>query len=983
MTTQTFAPTGGYQFFTVPANVYSVDVDCKGAGSHTRAGGRTTGTLVVTPGQVLCLLVGVDGKQAVGTVAGAGGWPSGNGGGNGKIHSGGDGGGGYSAIRLTNSAGKLLCVAGGAAGQSGDAGVAGWGGGTNGGTGTIGTGGGNNFVEASGGTQTQAGHHGVWNGNLATAGTDGQDGVVGGAGHGATVPSTAAAGVGGGGGGGGYFPGGGGNAGITGQAGGGAGGGGSGFLGSLISGTMTGGGGNFTGGAIILTYSTSGGVGSPNAPSISTPTDGQRLKANSVIVNGTVSSSYDAQLRLQANLHKVDPVSGVTSLVGTYYSSYVAFHNGDVPKPLMVTVPLSPATQYILDIHTQDGNGVASLNYAAIGFFSNYPPNAPDLGNPPDNATFDFNDTISFSWAVNDDDGEPSGGSNLQFTDVTSGAVSTVIIGGGVLAYSTAASQFNVNQYTRWTVRTEDPEGNWGPYAVPQSFTVIGVASSPKLISPTNSSGLDVTVPETFIWQFRDLIGSNFQVRADFQYRLAGDSNDADWIILLDVATTDPQCVIPAGTFQADLDYEWEVRTYDNSSGGAAPSAWSVPNTFHAIQSVGGKAGDLLPTSDKFAGTLGCGDNKAYLFLKGGTTYLGALTPTSSITWGRSRDDISTCTIRVELTTDMSCCSLLEQIRSWQHEIVIYRDDGQGRNSRVWEGPITRIEYGDGYVELEARDVMVWVYRRILKVGYNDSYPRNRTVVFRAARIIIDALARDDPNILPYLTQFNFADDALESRVVPDYATTAWEEVDDMAAKAGLDYTTVGRRIVLFDTHRPIGKLPVMRSRDFSNAPVVTEYGMNLATEYAVSNGAGLYGTATRDNSFYGPVELLVSSYGDTAAGPQETLTAVSTAALITSLNSQASRGISDRWPTPLVVRVPDNSNIQPDAPFTIDQLIPGVWIPLQATHVCREFSQWQKLDSMTVTQDSSGESVAVVLSPAPNAGDDPDAGDQTDGGGT
>jgi hypothetical protein len=53
---------------------------------------------------------------------------------------------------------------------------------------------------------------------------------------------------------------------------------------------------------------------------------------------------------------------------------------------------------------------------------------------------------------------------------------------------------------------------------------------------------------------------------------------------------------------------------------------------------------------------------------------------------------------------------------------------------------------------------------------------------------------------------------------------------------------------------------------------------------------------------------------------------------------------------------------------------VPGVWIPLRATETIREVSQWQKLDSMDVEQNASGEKITVVMSPAPNAGQDPDA---------
>src|SRR6185436_18290223 len=100
-----------------------------------------------------------------------------------------------------------------------------------------------------------------------------------------------------------------------------------------------------------------------------------------------------------------------------------------------------------------------------------------------------------------------------------------------------------------------------------------------------------------------------------------------------------------------------------------------------------------------------------------------------------------------------------------------------------------------------------------------DTYLGLLSVVRRAALLITQALAPFDPNVLPYLTALEFANDAKESRIVADWSRSCWEEVDDLAATGGLDYCTVGRRIILWDTHRPIGRLPEMRDGDFSDSP--------------------------------------------------------------------------------------------------------------------------------------------------------------------
>jgi hypothetical protein len=140
-----------------------------------------------------------------------------------------------------------------------------------------------------------------------------------------------------------------------------------------------------------------------------------------------------------------------------------------------------------------------------------------------------------------------------------------------------------------------------------------------------------------------------------------------------------------------------------------------------------------------------------------------------------------------------------------------------------------------------------------------------------------------------------------------------------------------------------------------------------------------VWGLAERNNdasSPYGIVEQLASAYGeDNEQGTEETLTSESRTRLEEVLTDQAERNIAGRWPTPLVVRVPDNSTLTPDTPLSINDLVPGVWIPLRAKTLVRELAQWQKLDLVTVEQTDQGERISVTMSPAPNEGEDPDAG--------
>lgn len=973
MGSATYNYTGGWQRFNVPTGVKAIVVSVYGAGSAGGSkGGRVVGTLAVRDTDTLYLVVGGQGAGNSGRTGGAGGWGAGGRGGSGYNYNGGDGGGGYSAIRLNGYSGTVKAVAGGGGGDSGDNGQGGDGGTSPGASGGRGTAGSNATGAATGGTSTQGGNGGTSSSGTAFRGGNASDSALGTAGAGGGTGGYD--GPGGGGGGGGWHSGGGGQGGSTGWAPGGGGGGGSNYVGGLSSASSSRGirAGN---GVIVLQWNDPAPANSrPYTPTITAPESETRTKATSVTVRATVSDPNKNKIRIRAEL------SIRSDFVGIYRTAYSAYVDSGKSAAVSFT-GLPTDTRFYVRVFAQDVKGAWSLYYRTTSFYTNYRPSPPTLNAPGDGAQVSSLVTVNYGWTHQDPDGEPQSAAQFRIRqDVPGAAWSTYSISGSSNGWTTAPGELRSSAFYLWQVRTRDAGGLWGEWALARRLFCAGTTAPPRPTFPVKGEAVSSNKAATFTWRFVDPDIGDQQVKADVRFKpTTGDQTQ--WTTLLGSNTTPgstPSWTFPAGRFVGGegVQWEWQVRTYDQLSGGLVPSDWSESQTFYVANSPGVDALLPVPESAVYDAELGCGNNEAWLAVRGGTHLLGKLGPAVNVTWGRARDDISKATVRVQVSKcNEPEIQLLRAARSWQHEVVVFRDNGGGRVERVWEGPVTRITYHADYVELEASDVMMYVYRRIMKQGFNDAYPASISAVQRAERIIINALARGDPEVLRYLTVMSFADDAKESRVRPDYATTAWEEIDDFAAKGGIDYTTVGRRIVLWDTHRPIGRLPAMSNADFSEDPIVTEYGMNLATEFAVTNGSGLFGSVTQGAGEYGPVEMLVSAYGDVAAAPDQTLTGAARQKLVDSLVDEARRGAGGRFPAPLVVRVPDNSTLTPSTPVPINYLVPGVWIPLHAYHLCRDLSQWQKLDSVSVTQTAEqGEQVAVVMSPAPNAGQDPDA---------
>jgi len=212
-------------------------------------------------------------------------------------------------------------------------------------------------------------------------------------------------------------------------------------------------------------------------------------------------------------------------------------------------------------------------------------------------------------------------------------------------------------------------------------------------------------------------------------------------------------------------------------------------------------------------------------------------------------------------------------------------------------------------------------------------------------------------NIMPFFQTHSMDGEARTSRQTLPFQKTVWEELDDLAAKAGIDYVAIGRAIHVQDTEYILGQTALATDVDFLGGIIVTAYGMNLTTFSAVTDGQGNYGEAHVIDNFYGEIETLATAFDEQA-------TAAPTQAEMTS---QADRNLAQRYPVPLAVRVPDNSQINPNSEvFNFDNLVPGVKVPLMATLGCRQVKQYQKIETVRVIQDANGEVITIVLFPFP-----------------
>jgi hypothetical protein len=358
----------------------------------------------------------------------------------------------------------------------------------------------------------------------------------------------------------------------------------------------------------------------------------------------------------------------------------------------------------------------------------------------------------------------------------------------------------------------------------------------------------------------------------------------------------------------------------------------------------------------------GCSLHRAFLFDRGGERRIGELGPLTQVRWGRSRDDTSIGNVFIR-TPSSECGRVIAEAEPGRHELVIYR-----AGVRVWEGPITRTDENGTHIEVDAKDITHYLNRTIMRQGYDNSYPKIAYATERVRKIITQEVGRKEAlsppvNIIKHLRITTHKKTAKTSRRTVPYEKYVFEDLDTLAAKGGIDYTVVGRALIVNDVEDIIGEGPTLSSADFDGEISIGGYGMETATRSAVTDGLGKWAATGGIDAYYGEIELLHTIYDEDTSTAERVADHVTTA----EMTSQAKRNMSGRYPTPFVIRVPEGSTLRPQrADEIMEYLIPGVRFLINSDKTYRKMKQIQKLDRMVVQEDAAGERISLTFSPAP-----------------
>jgi hypothetical protein len=329
-----------------------------------------------------------------------------------------------------------------------------------------------------------------------------------------------------------------------------------------------------------------------------------------------------------------------------------------------------------------------------------------------------------------------------------------------------------------------------------------------------------------------------------------------------------------------------------------------------------------------------------------GQVQVGELEDVTSITWARELNNISQANVEVP---GVECCGLLDKgvLGVVGRHLLIIRD-----GVTVWgPGPILSIDFTTG--EIVARDVAEVIQHQVI---HNDlcfdpscgGVATDATAIAKA--ILVDALAGDDPNILAFV-QVTPGATAIERSFLANskYSLDAIQGL----TQAEIKYTVIGRRILIGPFGTPFGTLATLTDDAFTGANNVVEDGFALVTR-AVVLGAGdppLAGSAGGVDSFYGRWERLTTA--------DESIVSVAAA------NAAAASIVKASNPAPTYLSVPTGSILSPDAPVDINELVPGVNVPLLVTQSCRQLAATLPLHRVQVTFTAlNGEQVRITTAP-------------------
>lgn len=367
---------------------------------------------------------------------------------------------------------------------------------------------------------------------------------------------------------------------------------------------------------------------------------------------------------------------------------------------------------------------------------------------------------------------------------------------------------------------------------------------------------------------------------------------------------------------------------------------------------------------------------------RGGSRKIAQLRNLTQVEWGRILEGKSLSTVQL---TGRNCdqqADELSKIESRRHEMVVFR-----QGVRVWEGPIKSVTTTRGFAEIVAADGSEYLdFTALSKEWPLDTGTPGATtwarMTYRVEAIIAYELSTDyemvvgtggaahtvtvprwetidtPANILPHLEVRHSETLQARSSTLP-FEMTVGEHLYNLS-EGGLAYTWIGRKLLIWDVAQSIGSIKTLTEADFYGDPSLKQSGgdhWSIAHRRAQQNEDSTIpsvGNAGGPDDYYGVwTHIVSSSEEDGSDTPTQD-----------ALNSQAQRALVGRNPVPLTLSLPTGAGLKLGPDLTINELVPGVDVPVLAQLNLRKMAQRQRLSELKVTETADGEKISVTLIP-------------------
>ena len=368
--------------------------------------------------------------------------------------------------------------------------------------------------------------------------------------------------------------------------------------------------------------------------------------------------------------------------------------------------------------------------------------------------------------------------------------------------------------------------------------------------------------------------------------------------------------------------------------------------------------------------TLGCASTYTVtVHYRGGQRVYAYLETVQSVKWGRERRGVSSAEVVISqqsLTPD--CAALVRNMWPLAHEITIYRDD-----RAVWQGPIVRRvstrSGSNSIVTFHAQDVGYWLGRRMPR----QSRKLTGVDLSAAGRAVVEStFSVRDVNILPNVVAWETGRNV--THTINAYARWALDELSELGGQ-GLEWSFIGRTLFFSGV---VDESSQTQSQ-ITSTDLLGEVELELdGDQYAslvyaapqAQDGAWQHLEAIGGASpYFGLVEYVVQTdlpwnvdedgnfepSGEDGLSQAQTVERLVRAAQ--SRHTQVSR-------PPITIRCSDGARLSPDAPVSLDRLVPGARfdVAIDEQDFLFHMVRPMRLTRVQVSWTGDGEEIGVSL---------------------